>query len=667
MEFKSLKQRMLISFTGIITAICLGASLVLMYISKRSLINTVNTILPEIATQAASVVENAIDTRLSVLEQIAENQILKDEKASLEEKLKVLEKEKTKKGYVGISYILPNGDLTDTDGNKFNIKDQESFIKAMKGIKNISDPIISKVDGSIIVLYTVPVKNESGKIIASVCAAKDGNEISSYTNNIKFGNTGQAFVVDNKGTIIAHRDKNLVFDKFNVLEKAKEDSSLKGFAEIVRNMIAKNKGAGNCIYNGSRVYIGYAPIKGTGWSVGVMMEASEILKETRRLQIGLLVSSILFIIFGSLFAILLSNSVTVPIHDSIKVLDEISKGILNINVSQKLLNRKDELGKIAKATENMRKVLLNMVKNIKEASDSIGSKTNYLASVSEEVSASSQNVDAATNDVAKGTVNQAQDLLDITNILHDFSSQLENVTNLINDIYSNTNNIKDMADSSNKDMQYTIKSIENVNTAFNELVIKAQEVSKNISKVKDIINLINNIAEQTNLLALNAAIEAARAGEAGRGFSVVADEIRKLAEQSKVSSDNISDLLSLVFNNTESMINTTEMVKKELDAQISNINSTLESFKNIICAIDTIAPKIVNTSKSMEDINNRKNDILNKIESASAVAEEVSASAEEIAASMQSLTTSSENLARLIQELNDMSRKMDELVKQFTI
>ncbi|MCX7951806.1 MAG: methyl-accepting chemotaxis protein [Clostridiales bacterium] len=666
-QFKSLKQQLILTSTALILIISVGLALTSMFISKNALVKTVNMNLPEIAKEAASSVENAINTNLTILEVVSENKILKDETVPLSEKLNLLAEVKKSYNYLGVSFVDSKGNLTDTDGNSFNIADQDSFKKAMSGIKNISDPIISKTDKSMIVLYTVPIKNSSGTVIGCVSAARSGDEISNYSNSIKLGKTGQAFIIDNKGTIIAHNNKQLVFDMYNPIEESKKDSSLKALAEIEKKMINKETSSGEYVYKGVSKYVGYAPIKNTDWAIGIMIEKKEILKELTTLQIWIAIASIAFIILGAIFMIFVAKSLSTPIGLAINELDEISQGNLSEETSDKLLNRQDELGKMAKAIESMRNTMKKIIGDIKQSADNIGAQTDYLSSVSEKMYASSQNINAATNEVARGSVTQAEDLSDITTIIHEFSAKLENIVELIKDVELNTNTIKDMADKSNNDMENAVKSIENVNVSFNDLVSKSQEVGTNITKINAITNLINSIAEQTNLLALNAAIEAARAGEAGRGFTVVADEIRKLAEQSKVSSENIANLLSEVSKDTSVMVNTTEVMKKELENQMKDIYTAIESFKSITNAVDEIAPKMAVTTKSIEELNNDKDNILNKIESASAVSEEVSASAEEIAASTQEMSSSSESLAESVQQLNDMSKNMMELVGKFKV
>ncbi|GAA0085873.1 methyl-accepting chemotaxis protein [Clostridium sp. CTA-7] len=665
-SFKSIKIQLLISFISLIVAICIGISLISSLISKISLKNTVQKTLPEISIQASKAIENGLIAEIQALEIISENNNLKDPKISINDKVSTLKSIAKNRNYTAMNFITLDGTASRTDGTSFNASDRDYFKNAASGTSYVSDPIVSKASGEIVVIYSVPVKfNED--VIGVITAVKDGNELSRFVSDVKIGSTGQAFILSKYGTTIAHKDKELVLSQNNDFENIKEDPTLQSIVDIEKKMVAGETGYGDYTYNGESKYVGYAPIKLTNWSTAITIDTDEILSEIRTLNIGIAIVSIIFIIIGGLIVVLISKSISKPIDGVMIHLKEISEGDLSKEISEELLNRQDEIGKMSSALDVMKGSIINILNDIKESSTGIDTQTDKLSVTGDEVLSSSKNISIAINDVSKGTMNQATDLVDITAILQEFSAKLEDMVKIIKDVDVNTINIKSMANNSNDDMENVIESVRNVNKAFNDLILKTQGVGKNVTKVNEITNLINSISEQTNLLALNAAIEAARAGEAGRGFSVVAEEIRKLAEQSKESSINIATIISQISKDTELMVETTDSVKSELQTQEKNIFTAIKSFENITVAVNEITPKINVANNSVEDLNENKDVILEKIEGASAISEEVSASAEEISASTEEMTSSTKVVAESLNELSDMSKKMMVNVNKFKI
>ncbi|MCY6371334.1 methyl-accepting chemotaxis protein [Clostridium ganghwense] len=379
---------------------------------------------------------------------------------------------------------------------------------------------------------------------------------------------------------------------------------------------------------------------------------------------------IFIIIFGVGLAILLfiSYYIIKAIKSETKEMEEtleiISNGDFTININ---LEGKNEFGMMKKSLNNTVNEISKLLHMVKEKSENMDEASDSLSDISEEMTSSSENVTNAIQDVAQGTGCQAEDLVEITNILNNFSEELGIAAEAINDVDSKSKAIQVTADDSNNNMKELINSIKQSSESFNSFVSRILNFGQNINRIDEITNVINGIADQTNLLALNAAIEAARAGEAGKGFAVVADEIRKLAEQSKTSSQDINSLINNISDDTNIIINTTEVMNNELTNQGTIVKTAIDSFNNIIKALEDIGPKIEQANSLFIDIDNNNKVILEKIESTSAIAEEVSASAEEIAASSEEMNASTEEVASTAQGLREMTKEMTELVDIFKL
>jgi methyl-accepting chemotaxis protein len=663
---KSIKAKLLVFLGLLIGVICIGLGAVSFVNSSNALKSNLEKTLPKIAEQTASNVQGRVEGDLNSLETIAARSDISNPNISWENKMPILLEEAKRRGSLRLGIVDKAGIVNNTDGKSADIKERVFFQNALAGKSNVSDPIVSKTDGNIVVVYAVPIKYND-EIIGVLIETQDGNKLSELTNDVKVGQTGYAFMIKKDGTNIASTNKDLVIQMYNPIEEAKKDSKLQALADVETRMGAGETGIGEYTYNGVDKYVGYAPVKGTDWSVGVIVTKGEILSELDSLKISVTLSSVISILIGFGIIYIISNSISKGINVTSKHLEQLSQGNLCEEVSPKYLKLKDEIGEMTNSMKVMQESLQTIIGKIKENSSNINMQSENLSSVSEEIASVSQNVTEEISEVAEGSSNQSDELIHITRILNDFSDKLAEMVKEIKDVNLNSRQISLMANDSSSEMKVLNQSVENVSDSFKEFYEKIIVLGKDINEINEITSLINSVAEQTNLLALNAAIEAARAGEAGNGFSVVAEEIRKLAEQSKGSSENIGKLVNLISKNTDAIVQDSDIMNGEMINQAKIIDNSIKSFKKIIQAVDEVIPKIEIVKSSAENIENDNMVILNRIDGLSSISAEVSASAQEILASSEEMNASTEEVASSAEILNNITNQMIEEVNKFKI
>lgn len=663
---KSIKAKLMLFMGTLIAILCIGLGLVSYISSSNALRSNSKNMLPILAEQSASNVQAAITGELSSLEVVAARNDIRDKNISWGQKLPVLLEEVKRSGVIKMGIADKEGNINYTDGKSANVKERDYFISALAGKPSISDPLISKVDGSIVVVFATPIKNNN-EVVGVLISTRNGNELSAITDTIEIGKTGYAFMTKKNGTIIAHINKDMVIGMYNPIEESKKDATLKPFANILDKMGVGEKGIGEYNFDGADKYVGYAPVDGTEWSIAVVVSKSEVLAELNSLKVWVCISSILFILIGLIVAYIISLNLSNGIKWTSNHLKLLSNGVFCEEISPKYIKMKDEIGGMTRSMKLMQDSLRGMINSIKQNSTTINEQSESLSAVAEEICSSTQNVSEAINDIAEGTSSQSEDLINVKQIIDEFSNKISHMFTEIQIVDSNSRQISEMANSSSDEMEELSGSVIKVSSSFKAFNSKIMNLGKEINEISEITDLINSIAGQTNLLALNAAIEAARAGEAGRGFSVVADEIRKLAEQSKSSAQSISMLISEISKNTDIIVNDSIEMDNELINQVSIINSSIDSFSNIIEEVNEIIPKIGTVKKSAEDIDSDKNIILERLDGASSVALQVSASSEEIAASSQEMNAATEEVASSAQVLSNMTNEMLKEVNRFKV
>ncbi|MGL5151039.1 MAG: methyl-accepting chemotaxis protein [Clostridium sp.] len=336
-------------------------------------------------------------------------------------------------------------------------------------------------------------------------------------------------------------------------------------------------------------------------------------------------------------------------------------------IKPKHFARKDELGAITKATDNMQVSIINMVTDIKDCATVMNNQSMNLTNTSTDMRDLTESISSSISDITNGIASETSEIIHIVNELSEFNDQLKVSVEGVNELTQMANNVDSQANDSFKEMESLNQSFNEVNTIFDESVDILTTMRTNIEKVNEITELINNVAEQTNLLALNAAIEASRAGEAGRGFSVLSTEIRNLSVQTKESSININSLINAVLTSSNNLVRKTTQMSEKLSEQKHTINNSIDSFTQISSSVTSMTPKIDKLGSNSTDMLSNNKVILDKMEDLSKVASEMSQLSENINLSTVNLMNSSEIVLGSAKDLTNLADKTISSISKFKL
>lgn len=390
-------------------------------------------------------------------------------------------------------------------------------------------------------------------------------------------------------------------------------------------------------------------------------EANTLEKSAHTITIAVIIFAVLFSVgFGYLLARMISK----PLNNVVSLVENVSKGDLTETTD---VDTKDEIGLLAKSVNNM---ILSLRKTVESISVS-----------AENVAASSQEISATTEEIASSASSQANDAQTITDLFRDIASRSESQAGDAQSMKERFKELNDAIDSIAKSAEETANlsdgmlrvskeagqvvqsSMEGMNKVSEQMTI----LEADANKIGSIINVINDIANQTNLLALNAAIEAARAGEQGKGFAVVADEVRKLAEQSSSATKEIADIIHGIQSNTKQ---TVKYVNDGVDAT----NETEKAFAYISEMVNEAAGKVNEIAAASEQQSAQSDEVMHSIESIASASEQQSAqigavmtSIESIAGASEEAATASEETAATSQSLANLAEELNHSVSIFKV
>lgn len=518
----------------------------------------------------------------------------------------------------------------------------QEALKAENGKQVITKPYVAASTGKMVITIAQKTKDGSGVIGLDM----EIDSLLQKLKEIKIGQKGYAFMMEKDKTVLA-------------------DPTQKSGSQVNENLasiIYKNKeGSGSYTLKGTDKKVAYVTNELTGWKIGGTMLVSEVEEAAKPVfNTAIIVFSVTLIVAGTLIFFIV-RSISKRLSNLARFSKKVSEGDLRDKLQ---IQSDDEIGQVGKGFNTMIDSLRSLIGAVQTSVENVASSSEELTASAGQTSKATEHITLAIEQFSSGNESQ-NDKVELSSVeLEEMNRGLQHMNESAESITASSIKSTDIAGEGGQLVEKTASQM----NVIDQSVKKAENVISALeSKSKDItqiLGVINGIADQTNLLALNAAIEAARAGESGRGFSVVAEEVRKLAVQSANSAKEIENLIKEIVQDIDVSQEVFTAVNREVQSGLSFTEQTKVSFHNIFDMtkeisnqLQTMNQTVVQLSKGSAHVSEAVREIADVSRESSANIQDIAASAEEQLASMEEISSSSATLSSMAEELRDLISK----------
>ncbi|ARF17060.1 methyl-accepting chemotaxis protein [Sporosarcina ureae] len=380
----------------------------------------------------------------------------------------------------------------------------------------------------------------------------------------------------------------------------------------------------------------------------------------------LVTTIILLVILLSLaVALFTANSISKPLHTVMERMKLIAMGDLSSPPLETKLQ--DEIGQLIESTNEMSSNTHNLLDEIHIVAQTVSSQSEELTQSAGEIKAGTAQIATTMEDLAYGTESQATNASSLSTSMENFVARIMDANENGTYIHQSSNEVLSMTNTGSEAMNTSSKQMKVIDQIVHDAVVNVEGLDKHTQNISQLVAVIQNIAAQTNLLALNAAIEAARAGEHGKGFAVVADEVRTLAEQSSESVTNITEIVNKIQSESSSVTNSLREGYKEVEEGTNQIERTGETFHKISASVTEMVTRIQTISNDLQNISETSQEMSGSIEEIAAITEESAAGVEQTSASSQQASSAMEEIASNSNDLAQLAEELNNLVRKFTL
>ncbi len=606
---QSFGAKMILSLSILVLVVCIGLGVTAYFLAQDAVVAEVDQAIELLSAADAHRLAGLIEQRLAVMQELTMRREVQS--LNIHRQLEALAGDVERLGFLDLAIVDASGTARYVHSDPAQLGDRGYVRLARTGQPNVSDVIVSRVTGSLVVMFAVPITVDN-RVEQVLIGRVDGTAIQELVAGMGFGAQGYAYVLSENGTIIAHPNLDYVMDQRNVLDPNEPD-----FAELRTAMagLQNNRGIMRYDLGGDMRIVGSQPVPGTNWTIGIGAHEDDVLRGLYTMRTWLLGIALVFLVIGILAAAKIGSGVAKPLRQATVLTERLADGDLRVDDSQ-ANNRQDEIGRllasVKKVTGNLHEVMAVITSQVQQASDS----SQQLSAASEENSATIEEVASSVNE---------------------FARNVQQVTEYTEEMQAGANTMQSMTEQGAQQMQVSRDSYQRIVRSSEESKQQIEGLATLTKDIEQVISLIAGIADQTNLLALNAAIEAARAGESGRGFAVVADEVRSLAEETQKSIGSIEKTMEQLRQGVRQTVQTMDQNSKAVQDGMASIDGIGKFLEDTSAEIRREVELIQNVANAMTELDQGS--------------QELSSAAEEQAASMAEVANAADAMASLAKDL----------------